>query len=113
MSSRTISLACLSEARSTMRRARLRASALSGAGLRSPASWVECLSMKATIAPAGRSLRVEFVNSSGGFLACLVEGQPRGDGIQKRCPNRLVDGHLVRIAAAGDLTEQHLADFAT
>src|SRR5919199_324416 len=82
MSSRTMSLACLSEARSTIRRARLKASALSGAWLGSPANR-EWLSMSATIALDVPSLGLEFVNGSGGPDAGLIQRQARGDRVQE------------------------------
>lgn len=78
-----MSLACLSAARSTIRRARPSASALSRAELDSRASS-EWLRMTATIAPRLRSLFLKFVNSSDAALAGCLEPQPRRGRIQKR-----------------------------
>ncbi len=72
--------ACLSEARSTARRAKRSASALSGVEAESGASS-DRLSMPATIALRGPSLRVEFVNSSDGLMAGLLEGQQGRRGV--------------------------------
>src|SRR5260370_18527314 len=111
MSSRTMSVACLSEARSTMRRARLNASALSSVGRGSPANG-EWLSMTATIAPAVPLLGVKFVNSSEFQMARLLEGQARGGGVQKRGANRLVEGHRGGGCAARHRAQQHVAALA-
>src|SRR5713226_3206992 len=107
MSSRTTSLACLSEARSTMRRARLNASALSGSE-RCSSTNREWLSMSATIAPHVPSALREFVNSSDGLMACFVEGQARRGSIQKRGADRLVHRHFSRGGAAWRCSEQDL-----
>src|SRR5438477_5907808 len=111
MSSRTMSLACLSEARSTIRRASRNASALSGAWLDSPANR-EWLSMVATITPDAASLGVEFVNSSDGPRARLVQRQASGDRVQKRGANRLVDRDFPRVRPPGRFAQQHLAELA-
>src|SRR5947209_11266011 len=107
MSSRTMSLACLSEARSTIRRASRNASALSGAWLDSPANR-EWLSMVATITPDATSLGVEFVNSSDGPGARLVQCQTSGDRVQKRGADRLVDRDCPRIRPPGQIGRAHV-----
>src|SRR5919199_3524922 len=111
MSSRTMSLACLSEARSTIRRASLNASALSDAWLGSPANG-EWLSMSATITPDAGLLGVEFVNDSRGIDARLVQRQARGHRVQKRRADRLVDRDCPRVRPPGRCPQQDLAHLA-
>src|SRR5579864_2864381 len=112
MSSRTMSLACLSEARSTIRRARRSASALSGAGLgsRTISEW---LSMPATIAPSLFLDSVEFVKSSDSLLASSLECQSRGGRIQERRANRLVHGQFLLALPPCNGAKKNFANFAT
>src|SRR5919204_5607341 len=107
MSSRTMSLACLSEARSTIRRASRNASALSAAWLASPANR-EWLSMSATITPDAPLLGLEFVNGSRRLDTRLVERQARSDRVQEGRPHGFVDRDRPRIGAARHLAQQDL-----
>src|SRR5579859_5793771 len=113
MSSSTMSLACLSEARSTIRRARRRASALSDAGV-NPGSGAtsEWLSMPATIAPPASLDGIEFVKSSDSLLASGLERQSRCGRIQESGAHGFVDAHFVLVSSALDYAEKHFANFA-
>src|SRR5215831_15722500 len=111
MSSSKMSLACLSEARSTIRRARLSASALSAVERGSSANG-DWLSMPATITPRVPTALRKLVNGSHRLAARFIEGESRGGSIEKRGSDRFVDGHLVSRDTAADSSQQHLANLA-